>query len=223
MSELGPVLIGPVLIGPVLIGIVGYSPVVDAYPLGPLLMEEVERLIAAHPHVAVENMTWSPLHIVQRFQDEGAVRPGRLVLVGAASISEQPGRVRAFRWNGGTLPPQAMQERMYEAVTGVVDIENTVMIGTHFGVWPQETFTVEIDLPADTFGRMVIADRSGIGPRNLADEVGFEPEAALAALAGTAVAVALGGEAAQLAIEAKSASALIPVVPFIRNTIAASA
>ncbi|GAC1346875.1 MAG: hypothetical protein NVSMB18_30250 [Acetobacteraceae bacterium] len=209
--------------GSVLIGIVGYSPVVDAYPLGPRLMEAVGRLIAAHPHVAVENMTWSPLHIVQRFEDAGAVRPWRLVLVGAAAVSEQPGRVRAFRWRGGVLPAQAMQERVYEAVTGVVDLENTVMIGTHFKVWPQETFMVEIDLPADTFGRMVIADRSGIGPRDLADEVGFEPDVALAALAGTAVAVALGGEAAPVALEPKSASALVPVVPFTRTTIAASA
>ncbi len=208
--------------GSVLIGIVGYSPVVDAYPLGPRLMAALEKRFSAHGNVAVENMTWSPLHIVQRFQDEGAVRPERLVLMGAASVSEQPGRVRAFRWRGGSLPAQSLQERVYEAVTGVVDIENTLMIGTHFAVWPDETFTVEIEFPADTFGRMVIADSRGTGADDLADEIGFAPATALATLVKTAVAVALRGEDADIAMEAKSAAGLVAVVPFIRNTIAAT-
>jgi hypothetical protein len=211
------------VIGPTLIGIVGYSPVVDAFPLGPRLMTALQQRLAGHRHVAVENMTWSPLHIVQRFQDEGAVRPERLVLVGAASVCEQPGRISAFRWMGGSLPAQAMQERVYEAVTGVVDIENTLMIGTHFAVWPEETFTVEIEFPPDTFGRMVIADSLGTRPDDLADEIGFESDAALSVVVETAVAVALQGRDAQVPMTTKSAAGLVAVVPFIRTTIAASA
>jgi len=209
--------------GSVLIGIVGYSPVVDAYPLGPLLMTALEQRLSQRKNISIENMTWSPLHIVQRFQDEGAVCPERLVLVGAASVSEQPGRVRAFRWQGGSLPAPAMQERVYEAVTGVVDIENTLMIGTHFAVWPDQTFTVEVELPADTFGRIVIADSLGTGPEDLADEIGFVPATVLATLVEQVVAVALHGEDADVGMKAKSASGLVAVVPFIRNTIAATA
>ena len=122
----------------VLIGIVGFSPVIDSYPLGPKLMDSLNARLADHPEVAVENMTWSPIHVVQRFQDEGAVRPRRLVLVGVAAVSIAPGRVRSFRWSGGAVPAAAMQERIYEAVTGVVDIENTLIIGSHFKVWPDE-------------------------------------------------------------------------------------
>lgn len=149
------------------------------------------------------------------------VCPERLVLVGAASVSEQPGRVRAFRWQGGSLSAPAMQERVYEAVTGVVDIENTLMIGTHFAVWPDQTFTVEVELPADTFGRIVIADSLGTGATDLADEIGFVPATVLATLIEQVVAVALNGEDADVAMDAKSASGLVAVVPFIRNTIAA--
>ncbi len=205
----------------ILIGIVGYSPVVDAYPLGPLLMQGLEARLAGQ-HVAVENMTWSPLHIVQRFQDEGAVRPRRLVLVGAASVSEQPGRVRAFRWMGGTLPAQAVQERVYEAVTGIVDVENTLMIGTHFSVWPGETYTVEIEFPADTFGRMVIADSLGTSRHDLADELGFTPDGAIEALLLATAAVALHGEHADMTIAPKSAGTLVEVAPFIRNSVVAA-
>ena len=204
-----------------LVGIVGYSPVVDAYPLGPLLMQGLEARLTGSG-VAVENMTWSPLHIVQRFQDEGAVRPSRLVLVGAASVSERPGRVRAFRWMGGTLPAQAVQERVYEAVTGIVDVENTLMIGTHFGVWPDETYTVEVEFPADTFGRMVIADSLGTSRNDLADELGFKPDDAIAALVLATVAVALRGERAEVTVAPKSAATLVEVVPFIRNSVVAA-
>ena len=202
----------------VLIGIVGYTPVVDAYPLGPKLMAALDARLAGRGGIAVENMSWGPIHIVQRFQDEGAARPRRLVLVGAASVSSSPGRVRAFRWMGGSLPAQVMQERMYEAVTGIIDIENTLIIGAHFGVWPDEAYSVEVDLAADTFGRMVIADSQGwASDATLADHLGFSPADAIAALVDAAVALAVDGAAAQIAVEPKSASSFAKIEPFIRN------
>ena len=88
----------------VLIGIVGFTPVLDSYPLGPKLMSALEARLADHVGVIIENMTWSPIHVVQRFQDEGAIRPDRLVLVGAAATCNCPGTVRAVRWIGGRLP-----------------------------------------------------------------------------------------------------------------------
>lgn len=206
----------------VLVGIVGYTPVLDAYPLGPRLMAALQARLAGHD-VAVENMSWGPIHVVQQFQDEGAVRPRRLVLVGAASVCVVPGRVRAFRWMGGSLPAQAMQERVYEAVTGIVDIENTLMIGTHFGIWPDEAYTVEVELAADTFGRMVIADSQRMNGQDLADELGFSPETAIAELAEMAAVLALRGPEASVSAEPKSAGELAKVEPFIRNRIAVPA
>lgn len=210
-------------VGPVLVGIVGYTPVLDAYPLGPKLMAALQARLAGQD-VAVENMSWGPIHVVQQFQDEGAVRPRRLVLVGAASVSVVPGRVRAFRWMGGSLPAQAMQERVYEAVTGIVDIENTLMIGTHFGIWPDEAYTVEVELAADTFGRMVIADSQGwASDPALADHLGFSPEAAITDMTEMAAALALDGPGASVSAQPKSAGELAKVEPFIRNRIAIQA
>lgn len=210
-------------VGPVLVGIVGYTPVLDAYPLGPKLMTALQARLAGHD-AAVENMSWGPIHVVQQFQDEGAVRPRRLVLVGAASVCVVPGRVRAFRWMGGSLPAQAMQERVYEAVTGIVDIENTLMIGTHFGIWPDEAYTVEVELAADTFGRMVIADSQGwASDPALADHLGFSPEAAITDMTEMAAALALDGPGASVSAQPKSAGELAKVEPFIRNRIAIQA
>lgn len=201
----------------VLVGIVGYTPVLDAYPLGPRLMAALQDGLARVPGGRVENMTWSPIHIVQRFEDAGAERPSRLVLVGAAATSSAPGAVRAFRWKGGTLPAAAVQARIYEAVTGIVDIENTLMIGEHFGVWPRETYTVEVDMAADTFGRMVIADSAGRAGDALNAELGFSPASVIAEIARLAVALARSGEAAEVSLRPKSVASLVPVAPFIRN------
>ncbi len=208
----------PTRVADVLIGIVGFSPVIDAFPLGPKLMDALKTRLQNRPDVGVENMTWSPIHVVQRFQDEGAVRPRRIVLVGAAAVSEVPGLVRGFRWTGGNVPAAAMQERIYEAVTGVVDLENTLIIGSHFEVWPQDVFGVEVDLPADTFGNMVIADSrcesGGNGP-------GFSPEAVIAELVETTLAFAL--DAPGQNAHNKSASECAGIRPFIRNRIAINA
>jgi len=206
---------------PVLIGIVGYSPVIDAYPLGPKLMAALQSKVAVRDDVMVENMTWGPIHVVQRFQDEGAVRPRRVVLIGAAATSRVPGRVRGFRWTGGDLPAAAMQERIYEAVTGVVDIENTLVIGSHFGVWPDEIFSVEVDLPADTFGNMVMADSLARKGEGVAIDHGFSPPSVIAELAEMAAAFALQGAPAMA--EAKSAADCAKVESFTRNRIAVDA
>ena len=202
----------PARVAEVLIGIVGFSPVIDSYPLGPKLMDSLNARLADHPEVAVENMTWSPIHVVQRFQDEGAVRPRRLVLVGVAAVSIAPGRVRGFRWTGGAVPGAAMQERIYEAVTGVVDIENTLIIGSHFQVWPDEVYCVEVDLPADTFGNMVIADSRG-GESD--SDPAFAPPAVIAELVETTLALALDGS--DQSAQTKSASDCAAIRPFIRN------
>ena len=206
--------------GYVLIGIVGYTPVVDAFPLGPRLMAVLEKALATREGVRVENMTWGPIHVVQRFQDEGAVRPDRLILVGAASICLTPGRVRAFRWCGGTLPDTLMQERIYEAVTGIVDIENTLIIGSHFGVWPAETFTVEIDLGANVFGALVLAETEGRSDdAAIADELGFRPREAIETIGRLVLDLADNGTAAACRPESKFADRLAPVATFMRNEI----
>jgi len=99
-----------------------------------------------------------------------------------------------------------------------------LIIGAHFGVWPDEAYSVEVDLAADTFGRMVIADSQGwADDRALADHLGFSPEAAIAELAETAAELALHGPRARVSAEPKSAEEFAKVEPFIRNRIAVTA
>jgi hypothetical protein len=196
--------------GGTLIGIVGFSTLPAAFPLGPALMAGLRGSL---PDVQVENMTWGPMHVVQRFQQADVPRPDRVVLIGAAAICRSPGAVAAYRWQGGALPPVEMQDRIYEAVTGIVDLENTLMIGTQFGIWPNAAWSVEADLPADAFQRMVMAESEGWADEAaLAAHLGFSPAGVTAALIEATVGV-LGGAAAP----GKRAETLVKLTSFTQN------
>lgn len=197
--------------GGTLIGIVGFSTLPRCFPLGSALMA---GLRAGLPGVQVENMTWGPMHVVQRFQDPSVPKPDRVVLVGAAALCRAPGSVAAFRWMGGTLSDLAIQERIYEAVTGIVDLENTLMIGAHFGIWPAETWSVEADLPADAFQRMVIAESEGWAHEDaLATHLGFSPAAMTATLIEATAGVLRGSWPAR----PKRAETLVQLAGFTQN------
>lgn len=202
-----------------LIGIVGYSAILDSYPLGPPLMTGLESALADAPHVTIENFTWSPVHIVQRFENDEMPRPERLVLIGPSATTLNPGNVHACQWRGGEASELAVQERVYEAVTGIVDLENTLMIGEYFKAWPSECFTVEADMQANTFGRLVMADSEGwdTDEKALNEHFGFSPTEQRQRIISMAEDIARNGEKADQVLHEKSAASLTPVQPFIRN------
>ena len=200
----------------VMVGIVGYSAVVQSYPLGPKLLEELEEIFGDDPNVLLENFTWSPVHIVQRLQGGEMTRPDRIVLVGLAAGSIKPGTVAVHRWIGGTQPEVKVQERIYEAVTGIVDLENTLMIGSYFKVWPDECLTVEADLAPDTFGRLVMAEnKKQDSEEELTNDLGYSPIAVRAQLVEAVRQLVLDGtKATGVRIVEKNADMLLPVRSF---------
>ena len=163
-------------INKILIGIVGYSPVLDSYPLGPNLMNNLKERDWANINVDIQNMTWSPIHITQRLQ-ENKLEFDRVVLVGSKTISTNPGRVESYKWKSKKVDEIKIQERIFEGVTGVVSLENTLVIGDYFKIWPKEVFTVEVDLPGEVFGDIVIAENQGKSKNtDLIEILKFDPE-----------------------------------------------
>ena len=139
-----------------IIGIVGYYGFVRGYPLGPELMERLSAL-AWPDGVEIREMNWGPVAIVQDFQAQ-VDKPDRVVLVGALDRGLETGAVSSRRWAGGTLDTAAVQRRMFEAVTGVISLDNLLVIGAQFGVWPDETFTVELQWPESGLGDLVLGE-----------------------------------------------------------------
>ena len=121
-----------------IVGIVGYYGFVRGYPLGPELMERLHAL-AWPDDVDIREMNWGPVAIVQDFQAQ-AEKPQRVVLVGALDRGLADGTVSCRRWTGGALDLDAVQRRMFEAVTGVISLDNLLVIGAQFGIWTTDLY-----------------------------------------------------------------------------------
>ncbi len=140
----------------VVIGIVGYYQFIRGYPLGPELMARLK----AEPWpdgVEIRELNWGPIAIVQDFQASG-VTYDRVVLIGAVDRGLTHGTVSVRRWAGGALEPLAVQRHVFEAVTGVISLDNLLVIGAQFGVWPDQLFTVEVQLGESSVSDLVLAE-----------------------------------------------------------------
>lgn len=99
----------------------------------------------------MEDLSYGPIAVVHRL-GEATPPYDRLVLV-AAVDRELPGpSLRSYRWNGVLPPPAEIQARVAEAVTGVVDLDNLLVVTRQFGVLPEEVFVVELQPMVTEFG-----------------------------------------------------------------------
>ncbi|MDX1522596.1 MAG: hypothetical protein R3264_13290 [Anaerolineae bacterium] len=126
----------------VLVGTLGYQFLRD-YSLGPKLLPDLQAL-EWPPGVDVEEMNWGPVAIVFHF--EALETPyDRVVILTASQRGRPIGTLTLYRW-GGTLPPQEeIQDRVSEAVTGVISLDNLLVIGEHFRIWPDEVLIVDVE------------------------------------------------------------------------------
>lgn len=130
-----------------LVGGVGYSNLRDL-SLGPILTAQLATMVWPAQVDVDADLSFGPIAIVQRFQ--AMPEPyERIVLFGAVSRGRPVARIATYRWRN-TLPAgDEIQARIAEAVTGVVSLDNLLIVGEHFGIWPEELFVVEVE-PADT-------------------------------------------------------------------------
>jgi hypothetical protein len=104
--------------------------------------------------VVVEDLSYNPIAVVQRLEDEPpGQRFARAVLVAGV---ERPGRVpatvTAYRWDGVLPPADEIQRAVTEAVTGVIALDNTLVVARHLGALPDEVLVVEVEPVLHEFG-----------------------------------------------------------------------
>lgn len=129
-----------------------------------------DRLEAAPwtPDVVVEDLSYNPIAVVQRLEDEPPEqRFRRAVLVAAVErAGRAPGTVAAYRWDGALPADEAIHRAVTEAVTGVIALDNTLVVTRHFGALPDDVVVVEIEPAAhefgDTFSDVVDARLDGV-------------------------------------------------------------
>lgn len=130
----------------VLIAGVGYQNLRDM-SLGPVLVTTLQSLDWPQD-VEIEDLSYGPIAVVQQFED----RPGyyeRLIFIAAVERGRAPGSVTCYRWPGALPDKEEIQQRVGEAVMGVISLDNLLIITQYFGVLPSDVFVIEVE-PEDT-------------------------------------------------------------------------
>lgn len=140
----------------VLVGGIGYRNLKD-HSIGVSVSDHLMDL-AAPEGVLIEDASYNPIALVQRLET-GPV--DRLILVAAVNRGRTPGAIGYYRWDGKLPSAERIQEAVAEAVTGVIALDNTLMVGGHFGAFPEDVVVVEVEPVLEEFGEELSAEVSG--------------------------------------------------------------
>jgi hypothetical protein len=101
--------------------------------------------------VLVEDLSYGPVAVMQRLED---MKPpfDRLVLVGAVRRGRAPGAISAYRWTGPLPDETEIQARVGEAVTGVISLDNLLVVAGFFDTLPREVHVVEVEPQDEGWG-----------------------------------------------------------------------
>jgi len=127
----------------VLVGGVGYRFLRDG-SVGPYMADELAT--GGTNGVEIEDLGYHPVGFTQNLQDRPAY--DRIVLVGAVARGREPGTVTAYRWDHALPSDKEIQERVSESVTGVISLDNLLIVTQAFGAFPDDVRVVEVE-PAD--------------------------------------------------------------------------
>lgn len=134
-----------------LIGGVGYPDLADISVSWSVIAALERRPLPAG--VVAEDISYNPVAVGQRLDDEPpAERFGLVVVVSAVARGRVPGTVTAYRWDGG-LPDHADVHRaVTDAVTGIIHLDNTLIVTKQFGALPARVAVLEIEPHVEAFG-----------------------------------------------------------------------
>jgi hydrogenase maturation protease len=129
----------------ILVAGVGYSHLSDL-SFGPQLVERLQAM-EWPAEVQIEDLSYGPITVVQWFQDDPG-RFDRAIFAGAMQRGRPPAMVTRYEWDNAQWSPEDVHQRVTEAVTGVVSVENTLVVAGYFGLLPARTSVIEFE-PVD--------------------------------------------------------------------------
>lgn len=134
----------------VLIGSVGYHNLSN-YSVGPILLP-VLRQMEWPEMVTIEELHWGPLAVVQYLESLAEPFERVVILTALSRPNRRVGDITLHQWAGGLPSAETIQARIGDAVTGVIGVENLLVIGEHFNIWPEEVFIVDVEPGPEKYG-----------------------------------------------------------------------
>lgn len=133
----------------VLVSGIGYSNQSDM-SFGRVLYEKLAEM-SWPENVHVEDLNFGPVMIYQ-WLEESPIKFDRAILVGAANRGREPGTLEVYAWDGKLPNAAGIQASIEEAITGVISLENLLVVCKHFGVLPEQVTIVEIEPQKEDWG-----------------------------------------------------------------------
>jgi Ni,Fe-hydrogenase maturation factor len=135
------------------IGGVGYRNLRD-HSFGIVMSDELEPQAQA-PSLLVEDLCYGPVAVGQWLLDEAREAPiTRAVFVTAVAREDgrPPGTISVYRWDHVLPSDEEIQRAVTEAVTGVILLDNTLVVTEWMKALPAETVVVEVEPLEHAFG-----------------------------------------------------------------------
>jgi hydrogenase maturation protease len=164
----------------VLIGGIGYRNLRD-HSFGPLV---IDRLSArAWPeHVSVEDISYGPIAVVQRLEDDPVDERFELAIVAAAAQRDRrpPGTLCVYRWDNVLPGDDRVQVAISEAITGVIALDNTLLVARRFGALPLQVVIIEVEPVLEAFGEELspVVERTVERACDVATRLALDPPSA---------------------------------------------
>ena len=110
----------------------------------PMLYHHLKKM-SWPEHVTVDELNWGPVAVVQMFEAEDPPFD-RVILLCAIERKERDiGQIDVFQWKGKLPGEDQIQACVGDAATGVISVENLLVIGEYFKIWGSEVFLVDVE------------------------------------------------------------------------------
>lgn len=151
----------------ILVAGVGYQHLSDL-SFGSIMVERM-RDMEWPEEVRIEDFGWGPISILHWFEESPGRKFERAIFCGAVERGREPGRLYIYPWLAGKPDPEVVQERIAEALTGVISLENLLIIAHHFEALPPDTTVVELEPVEQEWG----SELSEIGRERLEEAIAW--------------------------------------------------
>ena len=127
----------------ILAGTVGYH-LLSNHSVGPVILPQLQKMVWPGG-IVFEELNWGPIAIVQYFQSLPEPFDRVIIITAIQRSSRKTGEITIHRWAGGLPSEEQIQACIGDAVTGVISVENLLIIGEYFKIWPSDVFVVDVE------------------------------------------------------------------------------
>ena len=124
------------------------------HSLGIMISEELEPE-AQPPDLLIEDLSYGPVAVAQWFADEALVTPlTRAIFISAIAREDgrPPGTTCVYRWDRVLPSDDEIQRAVTDAVTGVILVDNTLVVTEWMRALPEDVIVIEVEPVAHAFG-----------------------------------------------------------------------